>query len=425
VAPEAWTRPGDVDAALAAAGLPALPRTAWLAIDLDRLVGNLAAIRAALPPGVRIEPVVKADAYGHGAVAVSHALAAAGADGLSVSTADEAFELRDAGIEAPILVLYPVPPALVVDVARRRIAVTIGDELLLERTLAAVALAPRSTPALEVQLEVETGLGRGGLPVDRVVPAARALAASTGVRLAGAWSHLGSPGDPVRTRSQLRAFEAAAGLAGAAGIVVRPWHVAATGSLLAGVSPLYDAVRPGLAIYGLVPEGLEPAAGRAELAAALRPVLSLHARPVRVADLPIGTTISYGSAFVTARPSRIATLPVGYADGYSRARSGRASVLVRGRRVPLVGTIAMDAVMADVTEVPGPPVTLDDAFVLIGEQGGEAISAAGLAHAGNSISWEVLSGMARRLPRVYYAAAGPVELRTLTEGLGQWRRSTR
>ena len=139
-----------------------------------------------------------------------------------------------------------------------------------------------------------------------------------------------------------------------------------------------------------------------------------------MAVLASGTGVSYGEQFVTARESRIATLPVGYADGYQRARSGGAEALVRGVRVPLVGTIAMDAVMADVTDVPGPPVTVDDEFVLLGQQGDDEISAVNLARLGNTISWEVLAGMSRRIARVYYADAVPVGLRTLTAERGRW-----
>ncbi len=151
-----------------------------------------------------------------------------------------------------------------------------------------------------------------------------------------------------------------------------------------------------------------------DLARALRPVMSLRAHPVRVAVLPPGTQISYGPGFTTQRESRIATLPIGYADGWSRSRGGRTEALVRGIRVPLVGVVAMDAVMADVTGVPGPPVTVDDEFVLLGEQAGESIDARALARAGTTISWEVLVAMARRIARVYYAAAKPVGVRTLT-----------
>jgi alanine racemase len=152
--------------------------------------------------------------------------------------------------------------------------------------------------------------------------------------------------------------------------------------------------------------------------------MSIHARPIRVADLPAGHGVSYGPSFETARPSRIATLPLGYGDGWPRSLSNRAEALVRGRRVPLVGTVAMDAVLADVTDVPGPPVTVDDGFVLLGEQSGPlgsaAIGAAELAHERTTITWEVVTQMARRLPRVYHAAAVPVGVRTLTEEIRLW-----
>jgi alanine racemase len=152
--------------------------------------------------------------------------------------------------------------------------------------------------------------------------------------------------------------------------------------------------------------------------------MSLHARPVRVVDLPAGHGVSYGPSFMTTRPSRLATLPLGYADGWPRALSNRAEALVRGRRVPLVGTVAMDAVMADVTDVPGAPVTVDDEFVLLGAQRGEngsdEIDAAELARLRTTIVWEVVSLMAHRLPRVYHAAAAPAGVTTLTEEVRLW-----
>jgi alanine racemase len=143
--------------------------------------------------------------------------------------------------------------------------------------------------------------------------------------------------------------------------------------------------------------------------------MSLCARPVRVAELPAGHGVSYGPTFVTLRPSRIATLPLGYADGWRRALSDRAEALVRGVRVPLVGRVAMDAVMADVTDVPGAPVTEDDEFVLLGEQGGERITAHDVASAGGTISYEVVAGMSRRLARVYDAAGSTAAVRTLVD----------
>jgi alanine racemase len=403
---------------LAAAGLPPLPRTAWLAIDLDRLRGNLRAFRAAIPAGVRVEPVVKADAYGHGAVHVARALEGSGADGLSVATWDEALQLRRAGVRLPILVLYPVPPTAVREAAAERVTLTVGDEILLGRTLQAAALLNGAAGPLRIEVEIETGLGRGGFTLQALPAAIRAIADTPNVQLAGGWSHLGGADDRERSRSQQARFDDARAIVAREAGEIRGWHLAASGGILADVAGTYDAIRPGLSIYGVIPDDLVVASQRSGLAANLRPVMSLHARPVRVVDLPAGAGVSYGKAFVTARPSRIATLPVGYADGYRRALTGRAEALVRGSRVPLAGTVAMDAVMVDVTDVAGAPVTVDDEFVLLGEQGTSTVTASELARRSTTISWEVLATMARRIPRVYYADASAVGVRTLTDESG-------
>jgi alanine racemase len=237
--------------------------------------------------------------------------------------------------------------------------------------------------------------------------------------LAGLWTHLQAPEDRARTRAQLARFDAAAEAIAAAGLPLPPRHLAASGNLVLDGVAAFDGARPGLAVYGLVPDELlhaSGASGARETEAAtgrLRPVLSLHARPVRVADLPAGWGISYGPTFTTSVPSRIATLPIGYGDGWARSLSNRASALVRGERVPLVGNVAMDAVMADVTNVRGSAVTIDDEFVLIGEQAGQQITVAELAAARGTNSWEVVTSLAARLPRVYHAASVPQETRTL------------
>ncbi len=410
--------PPPIERRLAEAGLPPLPRTAWLEIDLDALAGNLEVIRELAGPGVPVHPVVKADAYGHGAVPVARALAAAGAAGFCVATLDEAIQLRAGGIRGPILVLYPIPPALAPLAARRRIAVAAGDAGLLAATEAAMPATSR--PRLAVHLEVETGLGRGGFEQEALLRAARTIADHGGLRLAGIWTHLQAAEDAARTERQTLRFDAALIALRAAGTKVSGRHVAASGGLLLGEMAAYDAVRPGLSIYGLVPDELlgSRSGGRPvrPMAARLRPALSLHARPVRVADLPAGWGISYGPTFVTSRPSRIATLPLGYGDGWRRALSNRADALVRGVRVPIVGNVAMDAIMVDVTDVTGEPVTLDDEFVLIGSQGTERIGAEEVARESDTNSWEVVTAMARRLPRVYHARSGPQGVRTLVPG---------
>ncbi len=422
-----------IEERLRAARLPPLPRTAWLEIDLGRLAGNVRAMRAALPAGTLFEAVVKANGYGHGAVPVAHAALAADAHGLCVATLDEGLELRAAGLRAPILVLFPIPPDGFGEAARAGIAVAAGDDLLWTRGLAAYARSRRRARGrageLVVHVGIETGLGRDGLRPDQAIAAVRALAGVAGARFEGVWSHLQAPEDTVRTTRQVDRFVAAVRALVAAGFPVPHRHLLASGGLLAveryagGTAPVFDGVRVGLSLYGIEPQGLRIGRAASVISASLQPVLSLHARPVRVADLPAGEGVGYGPSFVTARPSRIATLPVGYADGWVRALGNRAVALVRGSRVPLVGTVAMDAVMADVTDVPGPPVTPDDEFVLLGEQGVERITADELARERTTISWEVLATMAGRLPRVYTSPADAVGIRTLTQDRGPWQTS--
>jgi alanine racemase len=330
-----------------------------------------------------------------------------------VATIDEALELREAGIELPILVLYPVP-LTGLDAARHNaIDVTAGDPVLVQRLLA----APGGGVPLGVHLEVETGLGRGGFPVDDVADVAGQLAANSATRLNGLWSHLQAPADTARTARQVERFEAAIAAVQAAGIDVPPRHLASSGMLLGAEVMAYGGTRPGLSLYGIVPDELADAASHAA-PPGLRPVLSLHARPVRAIDLPAGWGISYGPSFTTERPSRIATLPLGYGDGWSRSLSNRAEALVRGRRCPIVGTVAMDAIMVDVTDVSGPPVGVDDLFTLIGSQGDERIDARDLARTRTTISWEIVTSMSRRLPRVYHSAAGPLSVRSLVQRSG-------
>jgi alanine racemase len=405
-----------IESRLAVAGLPPLPRTAWLEIDLDALRANLAVVRTMAGPGQPVRPVVKGDAYGHGAVPVAAALEAAGADGFCVATMDEAVELREGGIRAPILVLYPVPVAWVGVAARLGIAVTGGDLPGLTETVRVAAELDGAGP-LAIHLEVETGFGRGGLLIDELVPAARLVSSSPGTVLAGLWTHFQAAPDAAITAAQVKRFVAATHALSAAGISLPARHVAASEGLLCDRMLADEGVRPGLITYGLLPDELD-AGGLPAAAAGLRPAMALYARPIRVVELPVGAGISYGPSFRTTRPSRIATLPVGYGDGFSRRLSNRASAIVRGTRVPLVGNVTMDAVMADVTDIEGRPVDSTDEFVLLGGSGPERIDIRDLAPERTTNSWEVVVAMSRRLPRVYHAAARPVGLRTLTEPRG-------
>jgi alanine racemase len=412
----------SIETRLARAGLPPLRRTAWIEVDTAALAANLAVLRRMAGDGIAVLPVVKADAYGHGMLPVARALAAAGADGLCVATLDEAAVLDDAGIDIPLLVLYPVPPSGVADAARRGIGLAGGAPGTLPAILAAASDAGVAD-RLAIELEIETGLGRGGVLPDGAVDAARAILAS-GARLGGVWSHLQEAEVDDLTGAQVARFEEALARLAAAGIAVPRRHLAASAGILLGTVPRYDAVRPGLAIYGLLPDelaaagigldGLLPAAGE------LRPILSLRARPVRVADLPAGHGVSYGPTWRASRPSRIATLPLGYGDGWPRSLSNRAEVLVRGVRAPVVGNVAMDATMVDVSRVPGRPVDIDDEFVLIGRQDAVEITAADVARWRTTNSWEVVTAMSARLTRVYDAPAGLVGSRPLAQLENPW-----
>jgi len=243
----ATTDAGSIEERLARAGLPALPRMAWLEIDLDALVDNYRSI-ARLAEGAPAWPVVKADAYGHGVLPVARALESAGAPGFYVATFDEALQLRVGGIRAAVLVLYPVPPEYAIDAARNRIAVTAGDVDPLEGLIVTMG---QGDPAerLDVQLELETGLGRGGFDATEIVAAAGRIRDVPGLRLSGLWSHLTNAADAERTRAQLVRFDDAVNALRRAGHEL-PRHVAASGGLLTGGVAALDGVRPGLALYG-------------------------------------------------------------------------------------------------------------------------------------------------------------------------------
>ena len=373
-------------------------RAAWLDIDLDAIIANLGLIRGVVD-GARLAPVVKADAYGHGMVEVGRTIASL-VDGLCVATLDEALRLR-AHVAGRIIMLYPVPPPALPE------AIAAGIELpvLSAVDLTAIRAATRRDgPPARVHIGVETGMGRGGLPPDQVVAVAAEAQADPAVELAGLWSHLHSPEDPPTSDAQLLRFELAVTALQEAGIPVPPRHSAASGGIFAGDEPALDLVRPGVATYGVLDESLPVAPDARAAAAALRPAMSLVARPVAFSDVPVGGTVGYGGTWRAERPTRVAVLPVGYGDGYLRGSQPGAEALVRGRRVPLVGRISMDAVTADVTDLPS--LGYDEEFVLLGTQGDERISAGDLARRRNTIAWEVLTTMAGRLARVYHRSTG-------------------
>jgi len=361
-------------------------RPTWVRIDLDAIRDNVRTLRSIA--GVPVMAVLKADAYGHGAVRAARAALAGGAVALAVATLGEARTLREAGIGAPILALGYTPPWQVAQAARLGVAITVFDY---DAARASAAVAETGVP-VPVHVEVDTGMARTGLSVDELGPFLRSLAGLPGVRVEGLYTHFADADapDPGAAEAQLRRFCGALDAVTRAGLRPPIVHAANSAALLRLPGARFDMVRPGIACYGLAPSPW------VTLPAALRPALSFHSEVAQVRDLPPGTPVSYGGTFVTRRHSRIATIPVGYADGMRRAPPWR-EVLVRGRRAPVVGRICMDYAMIDVTD--HAEVRRGDLVTLIGAQGDACITVAEVASWLGTISYDVVATILPRVPR--------------------------
>ena len=371
------------------------PHRAWIEIDHAALVANLDVIRRLAGPEREVIAVVKANGYGHGATEVSRTLVARGVERLAVATVGEGLALREAGIEVPVMVLWGIgepeaPIAMAAD-----LELTVYDHAGIELVERAAATA--GTRAA-LHLKLDSGLGRQGSdPADAIELAVR-VARSRDLRLAGTFSHLAVPGqDDAYTDVQLMRLAQALDGMRSAGVDPGLVHVAASGGLLAGIGGFADAVRPGLALYGLVP------AWAADSDHGLRPILSLKALPLRIFDLPAGGAIGYGLRFRATQPTRIATLGIGYGDGWPRIHANNGSALVRGERRPIVGAISMDGLTVDLGD--SGDVTYDDEFVLIGEQMSARITADEVAGERRTINYEVTTALRDRLPRVHLSEA--------------------
>ena len=363
---------------------------AWIEVDHRAIVANLAALRARGRPGQQVIAVVKANAYGHGDRDVAATLVAAGVDRLAVATIGEALRLRDAGISASILVLYELTQAEAPAAAAARLEITVFSARGIR---AAGEAAVAAGVEIGVHLKIDTGLGRQGVDPGGVGAAAAEIGRQRALRLAGTYTHLAVPGeDQVHTETQLVGFARALDHLRSSGIDPGIVHAAGTGGILAGVARFADAVRPGLGLYGLRP------AWAADDEAGLVPALTLRALPLRIFEVAAGDGLGYGLRFRADRRSRVATLAVGYGDGWPRAHTNNGWALVRGRRVPIIGAISMDALTVDVTDVEG--VRVDDEFVLIGRQEGERITVDEVAAQRRTINYEVTTALRERLARI-------------------------
>jgi alanine racemase len=361
-------------------------------VDLGAIQRNFQRLRQTVGRGVAVWGVIKADAYGHGAVAVARALEPV-CDALAVSLVEEGFELRAAGCRAPIVVLGAFYNRHHDEVLDNGLTPVIYDRGDLDHF--AVAAARRGARAA-LHLKVDTGMSRLGFSTGEL-PAAldRALALAS-VEVAGLCTHLASADvvDRTVTDAALDSFEACLRAARDRGLGGLTNHAANSAAAIRFPRARFDAVRPGLALYGALP------AAEVELGG-LEPALRLSTRIMALHEVAPGTPVSYGGTWRAAYPSRIATLPIGYADGYPRHVHG-ASTLVRGVRAPIVGSVCMDMLMVDVTAVPG--AALGDVVTLIGRDGGESITVDDLALWAGTVNYEILCGVSKRVPRIYTGA---------------------
>lgn len=359
-------------------------RPTWAEIDLIALVGNLRLLRKRVGAGVKIMFVAKANAYGHDDALCARAVEKArAADWLGVSSVEEGVALRDAGVRLPILILGPLYPFESVLAAAAHDLTTIV--ISLESAQYAVEAASRLHRVVNVHLKVDTGMGRIGVRPDAALKLVHRLAAVKSVKLQGLCTHFAKAEDDAAfTMRQLGDFRRVVNALDREGLRPPLVHAANSAAALRHAGARFDLIRPGLAAYGLY-DGFAP-------------VLTLKSKLVYIKTAPKGATFSYGATWRAKRASRIATLPVGYGDGYPRALSNRASVLVGGKRCPLVGRVTMDQVMVDVTG--SSCARVGDDAVLIGRQGGAVVSAVELARLCGTIPYETMTALSSRVPRV-------------------------
>jgi alanine racemase len=364
-------------------------------VDLTALAHNLGQFRRILSPGCDVMAVVKANAYGHGAVETTKALLRQGISRVAVVSIDEGITLRQAGINTPIVVLGPLFQEQFPDLFAHQLTPVVSDAAVLPALAQAAASLPTPYP---IHLKIETGMGRLGLTQDELghVIGARRFPAS--LQLEGLMTHLADTDGPSTdsTEQQLAQFNKAIETARAGGFSIPLIHAANSGGAVRYLEARFSLVRPGIMLYGYhtLPDSIP--------VPDLKPVLSLRTCIAQLRTIQPGRTVSYNGTFTAARPTRIAVLPIGYADGVSRHLSNRGQVLIRGQRAPITGLVCMDMMMVDVTHISG--AALGDEAVLIGRQGQDRITANDVAAWAGTIPYEVLCSIGPRVPRQYHSS---------------------
>ncbi len=375
----------------------AMSRSVWAEVDLDAITHNVRAIKSLLAPQTEIMAVVKANAYGHGAVQVARTALAGGVTWLGVATLDEALALRQEGITAPLLILGYTPPedagrVVAADIAQT--IFTVEQARALDQAAAAIGTRAR------LHIKIDTGMGRLGFLPDQAVAATLTIARLPHVQMEGIFTHFAAAdaADKSYTERQLALFQRVITDLKKRGLTF-PWrHAANSGAIIDMPAAHGNLVRAGIILYGHYPSP-EVRGERLDL----QPAMTLKTRVILVKEVPAGAYISYGCTYCTHEPARIATLPVGYADGYSRLLSNRAQVLIHGRRAPVVGRVCMDQCMVDVSAIP--EAREGDEVALFGRQGEQSLAVEEVAAWMGTINYEILCLISGRVPRVYKQGA--------------------
>ena len=366
-------------------------RPAWIEIDLDQLHRNFALIRADLPANLRFLMVVKDNAYGHGAVEIAQAAINAGACMLGTVTVDEALQLRQNGISAPILVMGERTDAELAESVAHNLTPCINDV----HTAAKLAkLAEQQQRQVDFHIEVDTGMSRYGVRWSKAAAVIAELNQITSLRLQGVMSHFAMSDELDKTfaNQQLQRFEDMLAQLTARNISIPTRHMCNTGGFLDLPHAHFDMVR-----LGILPLGVYPSVVCRRIAG-IAPIMAVKTRIAAIQELAIGDSVGYGMCYTAEKPHRLAVLPIGYGDGYPRVRN-QGEVLIHGQRARIIGGNAMDAMMVDLSAMP--QAQRWDEVVLQGKQGNDEISVHDIAKLKDTVSYDVLSGWRERLPRVY------------------------
>ncbi len=366
-------------------------------VDLTALAQNVAHVRR-LAPRADVLAVVKANAYGHGAIEISHALQKLAVRRFGVATVDEGIALRQAGIQNTILVMGATVPAQFTELVAHRLTPVLYRTDLIPTFAAHARTAPTPYP---VHIKVETGMGRLGVSPHEVLNVLQRTEFQAALRLEGLMTHLADADNHGNdhTELQLARFQCTLDELRQCGLAVPLVHAANSAGIIRYPNSLYSLVRPGIMLYGYhtLSQDIE--------APTLQPILTWKTSIAHLHRIQTGDSVSYNRTFIASRPSHIAVLPIGYADGYNRLLSNRGRVLIGGRRVPVVGRVCMDMTLVDVTDIPG--VAIGQEVVLIGQQGSERITAAELAVWQQTIPYEILCAIGPRVPRRYLPISPP------------------